>query len=98
MRSGARRFRAGNEAMSLPLNILSGILTLAGFVPYVASILKGKTKPNRVTWWIWCAAGFLLMSTYYSLGARAGLGMAIGSFAGQTLVSALTLRYGTGGT
>lgn len=79
------------------LNLVSGALTLGAYVPYVAAILRGQTKPSRASWWMWAGVGFLLLSTYYSLGSRGALGLALGAFIGQTLVSVLALRYGIGG-
>ena len=35
------------------LFILSAILSVAGSIPYLRDMLKGKTKPNRVTWGLW---------------------------------------------
>lgn len=36
--------------------ILGAILNLYGSVSYVLSTLKGRTKPNRVTWSLWALA------------------------------------------
>lgn len=79
------------------LFLLPGILTIAGHVDYVRSILQGKTRPSRVTWWIWTAVGLLICLTYYDLGGRAALGMAIGGVVGQILVAVLSVKYGRGG-
>ncbi len=77
--------------------LLPGVLTLAGHFYYVRSILRGNTHPSRVTWWIWTAVGVLLCATYYDLGGRAALGMAVGGLGGQILVASLSLKYGRGG-
>ncbi len=78
------------------LNIASGVLTLLGYIPYIIAIVRGKTIPNSVSWWIWSGVGTILLSTYYSLGGQAALGLAIGALSGQLLVALLTLKYGTG--
>ena len=42
--------------------IASGILNIVAFIPYIREILRGNTKPQRATYWIWftvSAVGFL---------------------------------------
>ncbi len=78
------------------LSILSGILTLFAYVPYVRAILRRETIPNSVSWWIWGCTGLILASTYYATGSTAALGLAIGATAGQILTALLSLKYGTG--
>jgi hypothetical protein len=36
--------------------VLAVIITVFGNIPYLRDTLKGKTKPNRVTWFLWGAA------------------------------------------
>ncbi|MBI3619057.1 hypothetical protein HY213_03430 [Candidatus Peregrinibacteria bacterium] len=79
------------------LNILSGMLSVLAFVPYIAAILRGQTQPSRVSWWIWSAVGLLLALTYVKLGSTAAVGVAFGSFAGQVIISALAIPYGKKG-
>lgn len=78
-------------------NLLSGGLTLLGYVPYIRSIIRGNTHPSTISWWIWSSVGLLLLSTYYSLGSQAALGLAIGALTGQIVIALLSLRYGTTG-
>ena len=83
--------------MNLTLNLLSGLLTLIANIPYIISILKGKTKPNRATWWIWCGVDLILAFTYQETGATAALGLAYGSLLGVLIIAVLSLRYGVQG-
>lgn len=78
------------------LGLLSGLLTVLAYFPYVRAVLKRETVPNPVSWWIWGSTGLILASTYYATGSTAGLGLAIGATSGQIVVAALSLRYGTG--
>lgn len=80
------------------LNIISGFITLSGMAPYIVSILRKRTKPNIVTWWIWSGVGFLIAATYYDIGSRAALGLSIGSFIGNCFIALLALKYGVGGS
>ncbi|MES2087944.1 MAG: hypothetical protein V4467_03035 [Patescibacteria group bacterium] len=42
-----------NFNFKLLLSLLTGILTIVGFVPYVRDIFLRKTKPHLYTWLIW---------------------------------------------
>ena len=75
------------------LNIVAGSITLAAYIPYIATVLTGKTRPSMVSWWIWAGVGLLLRSTYASLGGQA-LGLATGAMIGQFLIAILAIRYG----
>jgi hypothetical protein len=76
--------------------IASGILNIVAFIPYTREILRGNTKPQRATYWIWftvSAVGFL--------GQRAGgahwsLVWAFSSLLGTGIVAGLSVKYGYG--
>jgi hypothetical protein len=48
--------------------ILGAIIGFLGGVSYVIDTLKGKTKPNRVSWFIWALAPMLAFSAEISKG------------------------------
>jgi hypothetical protein len=48
--------------------ILGAILQLFGSASYVVATLKGKTKPNRVTWFLWALAPLVAFSAELSKG------------------------------
>ena len=74
----------------------AGILYVVAFVPYVVSILHGKTKPSRMTWMIWSLLNVITLSSYVSLGARNTLWMTGATTVGAFSVFLLSLRYGEG--
>lgn len=78
--------------------IVAGIISLAGFIPYVWDILAGRTVPSWSTWLIWTIVGAMLCATYWGSGARETLWVAVSYVAGPLLVFMLSLRFGTGGT
>jgi hypothetical protein len=80
--------------VSLSLNLLSGFLAILAYVPYVAGIVRKRTVPSAVSWWIWLSVSTLLASTYYATGARAALGLIVSCVAGQAIVAILSLRSG----
>ncbi len=75
----------------------AGLLSLAAFVPYVLAILRGETRPNRATWWIWTVVGFLLGSSYYASGAQHTIWVPVSYVVGPLVTALLSLRYGEGG-
>lgn len=76
---------------------IAGILSLAAFFPYIISILKGRTRPNRATWIIWTAVGFMLGASYYSSGARETMWVPVSYIVGPFTTVIFSLKYGEGG-
>jgi hypothetical protein len=79
------------------LGIIAGIISLIAYLIYFRSILKGKSKPNRVTWWIWTFMGAALALSYYFSGARDTMWSPIVEFIGPFLTALLAIKYGEGG-
>jgi hypothetical protein len=55
------------------IGIIAGIISFSAYFLYIATTIYGKTKPNRVTWWILTLIGLLIASSYYVSGARASI-------------------------
>ncbi len=70
---------------------------MAAFIPYISSMRKGRTRPNRATWWIWTLVGLLLAASYYSVGARHTLWVPLSYVAGPLIIAVFSLRLGVGG-
>lgn len=79
------------------VGILAGIIAFLAYVIYIKSILKGETKPNRATWWIWTFMGLITGVSYYFSGAEATLWVAVSEFLGPLTIALLSLKYGIGG-
>jgi hypothetical protein len=77
--------------------ILSGVVILFGGPPYLFDILKGKTKPQRTTWFIWSVLGIISFTSQLKLGAHWSLVYIGLNAAGNLAVFLLSLKYGTGG-
>ncbi|MDX2030258.1 MAG: hypothetical protein SF339_06295 [Blastocatellia bacterium] len=58
-----------NLARGLFLTI-SSILNLAFVVPYAYEILKGKVRPNRVSWFLWLMLGVASLLAVLQAGGR----------------------------
>lgn len=79
------------------IGIIAGIISLGAFIPYVVSIIKGKTKPHRITWGIWAWLGFLIFYSYRASGATSTLWVAAVYVIAPLIVAILSLKYGIGG-
>lgn len=76
---------------------LAGLLSLAAFIPYIVSTIKGKTKPNRATWWIWSGVGMMLGASYYASGAVNTIWVPISYVIGPLTTAIISIKYGEGG-
>jgi uncharacterized protein with PQ loop repeat len=76
------------------IGIIAGILAIAGYVPYIISIFKGKTKPNRATWFIWALVGGLLAFSYIAEGDPHSIWLPLGYFFGPLITFILSIKYG----
>lgn len=74
--------------------LTAAAVALAAFPVYIHSIIKGRTRPSRVTWWILGLSGTLLAASYYASGARDTAWIAIAYAAGYIVVALLSLQYG----
>ncbi len=80
------------------LGIIAGVISFGAYLIYFRSILKGESKPNRVTWWIWTFMGAILALSYYYSGAENTIWTPIVEFIGPFLTALLSIKYGEGGT
>jgi len=76
---------------------LSGTLSVVAVIPYIYDILKGNTKPERASWFIWTALGSIAFFSQLEKGATNSLWMVGASTLAVFVVSMLSLRFGTGG-
>ena len=94
-----RRCRLGAVELSLAAAAgrLAGLLSLAAFVPYIVTTLRGRTRPNRATWWIWTINGLVLGASYWATGATHTLWVPVSYVIGPVVTAILSLKYGEGG-
>ncbi|NYZ73506.1 hypothetical protein H0O00_00010 [Candidatus Micrarchaeota archaeon] len=77
------------------LGIAAAVIATAAFIPYIRSVLKGKTRPNRATWFIWFVLGIIICASYWSVGARNTFWITLP--VGTVLTALLSIKYGVGG-
>ena len=79
------------------LGLVAGVIALLAYVVYIISIFRGKTKPNRATWWIWAFMGLVIGFSYYASGAVNTIWVPFVEFMGPFSVALLSIKYGEGG-
>src|SRR5438105_2836867 len=85
---------------NLVVSLVGTVIALVGGSSYVWSIIKGRTKPHRISWGVWMLAGILGIWASHDGGAGAGL-LVTATFAViVTVTFALSLfpRYGKPGS
>jgi hypothetical protein len=79
------------------LGQIAGILVLVQIVPYVVSILRGNTKPERTSYLIWLIVEIIGAISYVSIGATTTKWTVIAFCFTALLVFLLSIKYGVGG-
>lgn len=77
--------------------ISTGLLMLAAVPPYLIDIFKGKTKPERTTWFIWSVLGTIAFISQISLHGGWSLVFIGIDGLGNIAVFLLSIKYGVGG-
>ena len=75
--------------------VLSSIVGISCFIPYILDIFKGKTKPHSYSWFIWTVLQTIGAISMFSIGAGLGvISISIGAIL-CGFVFILSLKYGT---
>lgn len=73
---------------------VAGLVNLIAYLPYYVSIMQGKTKPNKVTWWTWAVLEIMMSSSYIMAGAGNTKWLPIAAFIGMLFTAILSLKFG----
>lgn len=79
------------------LGILSGVISVICYFPYIHDILLNKTKPQRASWLIWLVLMSISFISQYAKGASDSLWLPGIQTIGVTIIFFITLKYGVGG-
>ncbi|HEU5004476.1 MAG TPA: hypothetical protein VFT49_00085 [Candidatus Saccharimonadales bacterium] len=63
-------------------------------VPYILSILRGRTKPHQMTWLVFSIMNGVVFLSQYLKGARASVLLYIVWFFSSTIIFLLSLKFG----
>lgn len=76
---------------------IAGVFAVIQVIPYIVSILRGHTKPERMSYFIFFFVDAISVSSYIAVGARTTIWTGIVYvFTGLTIFL-LSLKYGMGG-
>ena len=70
------------------------LLAIAGNVPYVIDILKGRVKPHAYTWFVWTLVSGIVFFGQVAKGAGVGALPTLASEIFTLLIFLLSLKYG----
>lgn len=76
--------------------ISSATINVIAFIPYITSILKRKTKPERSSWWIWTVLMAVALFAQVSAGATWSVLFTAVFVIGNLIVAILSVAYGYG--
>lgn len=78
--------------------MIAGFVSALAFVPYIRSIYQGKTRPHRVTWFVWLIVGVIICASYKTLGATSSAWVTYIYVAGPLVVFIISCtKCGIGG-
>lgn len=77
------------------LSVLSGLVLIYAFFPYIKAILRRETSPRKATWFVWATSDVIILTGMLAKGTVSGL--IIGAVLGATTVFILSLKFGESG-
>ncbi len=94
---GEELFQYKLEDMLQSLAMLSVVFFLFAAPPYIIDTLKGKTKPERATWFVFSVLGIIAFISQVKLGAAWSLVFSGFDTFGSLIVFVLSIKHGVGG-
>ncbi len=79
------------------LGLVSGLLAIGSHLPYLRDILKGTTKPERASWFIWAVLGVIAFFSQLAEGATNSLWLNGLDTLGSLLIFLFSIKTGVGG-
>lgn len=75
---------------------MAGVIQAVAALLYVWAILRGTTRPDRVTWWLLALIFWVYTATYFALGARETIFLPLAAAIVYTLIAFLSVTHGAG--
>lgn len=76
---------------------IAGVLAVIQVVPYIVSIFRGHTKPERMSYFIWFIVDALTIASYIAIGATTTIWVGLVFVFTGFIIFLLSLKYGMGG-
>jgi hypothetical protein len=83
-------------SISAILGITAGLLSAIGFILYIRAILKGNTKPERSSWWLWSALMIVALIAQISAGATWSILLTVVFLVCNLIIAILSINRGYG--
>lgn len=80
--------------MKETIAIVAALLAVAGNVPYVVQVIRGKVQPHAYTWFVWSIVSGVVFFGQVAKGAGVGAIPTAASEIFTFIIFALSLRYG----
>lgn len=77
------------------LGLIAAVMAIVAHVPYVADIIRRKTKPHVFTWLIWAMLTLFVFFGQWERGAGPGAWSTMVAGSISIFVAILSLKYGT---
>lgn len=81
--------------LKIILSVMSGLIFITAFFPYIGAIVRKKTSPRKVTWLVWAVGDIVVLIGM--LAKHAVNGLMIAAMLGAVTVFVLSLKYGEAG-
>ena len=85
------------HSLKILFSASASLLAILSYYPYIKGIYKGKTKPNRATFFIWTVIGIVEIASYLASGGGLTSGLIIAYTVGTGVIFILSLKRGEGG-
>lgn len=72
------------------------VFSLVSCLLYLVDIVRGRTRPSRVSWWVMALVNAALAASYYASGARETVWLPAFYAASFAMIGAFSLRWGYG--
>lgn len=82
-------------SIKVVLSVLSGLVFIGAFFPYILAIVKGGASPRKATWMVWATGDIIILIGMMVKQTTSGL--MIAAVLGATTVFLLSLKYGEPG-
>lgn len=79
------------------IGAIAGTLALTQAIPFIISIFRGHTRPERATYAIWSTVNIILLLSYVAAGATSTAGVAIAYALTTLFVFVISIKKGAGG-
>ena len=79
------------------LGTIASLITFFAIIPYMRDTLRGATRPNVVTWFLWTLNGSILAYAQFTAGASWTLAVLVASTLSTAVVTVLAVPFGQRG-